>query len=353
MARVLAHIERIDKIDAIPGKDRIVLAGILGWQVIAKKDEFKVGDLCVYCEIDSVMPRKPEFDFLAKGNYRIKTMKMGGVYSQGICFPIDDVLPKGDYHIGQDVTDIIGVTQYEGTMDIDPDNKPDNSNKLMRFWWYRKLSKLFGGGYKSTAFPSQYVSKTDETRIENAPHYLKNKNPWVATEKLDGQSATYLLIKKPLFGYDFIVCSRNRALPVADNSSYWTIAKNYKIKQVMQKLIGTNSWIALQGEILGPGIQKNKYGLKNFDIYFFNFITPKGRLNSEFASQFIKTVNLKWVPILDHEYILPDTIDELRAWVSGPSQLGIKLKEGVVFRSADGAQSFKCVDPKFLIKNDE
>ena len=90
--------------------------------MIAKKDEFKVGDKCVYVEIDSVLPDKPEFDFLRKNNLRIKTMKMAGVISQGICFPLDILpeKPKGTYEVDEDVTGVIGIKQYEKTMDKDP-----------------------------------------------------------------------------------------------------------------------------------------------------------------------------------------------------------------------------------------
>ena len=85
--RKLASIQKIEWIRPIEGKDRIVLAGILGWQVIVKKDEFQVGDLCVYVEIDSQLPEKPEYEFLRPKKFRIRTMKMGGVLSEGICLP--------------------------------------------------------------------------------------------------------------------------------------------------------------------------------------------------------------------------------------------------------------------------
>ena len=85
--RQLASIKEVKDIIPIEGKDRIELAIIDGWSVIIKKGEFKIGDKCIYVEIDSVMPDRPEFDFLRGKNFRIKTMKMAGVISQGICFP--------------------------------------------------------------------------------------------------------------------------------------------------------------------------------------------------------------------------------------------------------------------------
>ena len=92
--RTLASIKTISDILPIDGKDRIVLAMVDGWSVIVKKDEFQIGDNCVYIEIDSVLPEKPEFEFLRSKNFRIKTMKMAGVISQGICFPMSILPPK-------------------------------------------------------------------------------------------------------------------------------------------------------------------------------------------------------------------------------------------------------------------
>lgn len=106
--RKLASIRRVGDIFPIEGRDRIELAMIDGWSVIVKKDEFKTGDLCVYCEIDSVLPEKPEFEFLRSKNFRIKTMKLGQTYSQGICFPLSIFESVGSL-IRDDDNRIIGV----------------------------------------------------------------------------------------------------------------------------------------------------------------------------------------------------------------------------------------------------
>ena len=125
--RKLAHIEKIEWITPIEGKDRIVLAGVLGWTVIVQKADYAVGDNVVFCEIDSVFPEKPEFEFLRSKHFRIKTMKMSGVLSQGICFPLS-ILPEGNYEIGDDVTELIGITQYEATMDKESNDISENSD---------------------------------------------------------------------------------------------------------------------------------------------------------------------------------------------------------------------------------
>src|SRR5437762_2570852 len=103
--RQLASIHRIKALDPIDGADAIERATVLGWQLVAKKSEFNVGDLCVYCEIDSVMPEREEFLFLKPRGMRVKTVRLRGQISQGICFPLA-ILPAGLEPVeGADVTD--------------------------------------------------------------------------------------------------------------------------------------------------------------------------------------------------------------------------------------------------------
>ena len=193
--RNLAHVERIRAVHPIVGKDRIVLAEVLGWTVIVQKDQMSDGDLVVYVEIDSVLPEREEFEFLRSKNFRIKTMKMAGCLSQGICFPLS-ILPEGEYQEGQDLTEILGIKQYEETMDVEPTVRTPKNTKqypkfLMRMAWFRKLVLP---KKQAKGFPD-FISKTDETRIENAPFYLEDKSPMIATEKIDGQSGTFFLRK--------------------------------------------------------------------------------------------------------------------------------------------------------------
>ena len=355
--RKLASIKIINNIVPIEGKDKIVLATVDGWNVIVKKDEFQVGDKCIYCEIDSVMPETEQFEFLRSKKFRIKTMKMAGCISQGICFPLS-FLPAGTYEVEQDVTEILGVKQYEPTMDIEPKERKASGYKypkfLMRFNWFRqlvyKLNHRAGKG-----FPS-FISKTDEIRIQNAPFYLSDKSEWIVTEKVDGQSGTFCLVKKrKLFGskFEYIVCSRNLRLFKKDESSYWCVSDKYNIEQVLKNIIGKNEWVCLQGECISPKVQGNKYKVTEPDLYAFNLIYPTGRLSSTEAKRILEKENIKFVPILDEHFILPDTVNEMLEYAHGESVLGNTIREGVVVRSTDGKQSFKAVDPLFLIKYDE
>lgn len=357
--RKLAHIEKIEWITPIEGKDRIVLAGILGWQVIVQKADYHVEDLCVFCEIDSIFPERPEFEFLRAKNFRIKTMKMGGVLSQGICFPLS-ILPEGkEYKLGEDVTELLGITQYEGTMDAEKEvgsvKKKRYPKFLMRWAWFRKwIAK--GNKRKESGFP-EFLSKTDETRIQNAPFYLNRDIEWIATEKVDGQSGSFVLErKKGCFGekYDFAVCSRNLRIWVPDQSSYWMVAKKYGMEKVLRNLIGDHPWVAIQGECVAPAVQGNKYHVQEADLYVFNVVYPEGRLGSLEAKKLMEEQGLKFVPVLEESVKIKGmTVNELLDYATGQSVLYDTLREGIVFRSKDGKQSFKAVSPEFLMKHGE
>jgi hypothetical protein len=360
MMRKLAHIEKIEWLSPIKDRDKIELVGVSGWQCIVKKGEFNIGDKCCYIEIDSVMPETEQFEFLRSKKFRIKTMKMAGVISQGICFPLS-ILPEGDYELDQDVTEILGIKQYEETMDIErnapasSDSKKKYPKFLMKFSWFRKLVLP---KKQAKGFP-EFISKTDETRIQNAPFYLQNKNEWTATEKVDGQSGTFFLRKekgKGLFKkttYEFGVCSRNLRIWNEDSSSYWTVAKKYNIKQVLLNNIGDKEFMAIQGECVAANVQGNKYKVTEPDLYVFNVLNPNGRLGSTEAKEWAEQNGLKFVPIIDEHYILPDSVKEVLEYAHGTSKLYDTLREGIVFRSKDGKQSFKAVDPLFLLKHDE
>lgn len=354
--RKLASIQQINDIQPIEGKDRIVLATVEGWKVIVTKD-FNIGDKVVYIEIDSVLPEKPEFEFLRSKNFRIKTMKMGGAISQGICFPLS-ILPEKyrDCEIGEDVTSVIGVTQYEPTMDKEPAVKDKKSKKypafLMRFAWFRKLvlPKPRKGG-----FPS-FISKTDEERIQNMPWIINDKREWIATEKVDGQSGSFCLVRhKGLFRdrFEYIVCSRNLRIFHPDGSSYWRVSEKYQIENALKNMIGDRDWIAIQGECIGPKIQKNKYGRDDYELYVFNLIYPTGRVDSVRAKSICENHGLNFVPIIKIGYILPNSVDEILEYADGQSALADTMREGIVFRSKDCKLSFKAVSPKFLLRWDE
>ena len=358
--RKLASIQVITDLKPIEGKDRIVLATVLGWSVIVKKDEFNIGDKCIYIEIDSLLPEKPEFEFLRNKKFRIKTMKLGNTYSQGIVFPLSILPQNKTYQIGDDVTDILGIKKYDPQAEEELKlNKTTKEIKkypqfLMRWSWFRKL--VLPSKRQQRGFPMQ-ISKTDEVRIQTIPEVLKNKEPTIVTEKIDGQSLSALLVKnKTWYGktkYEFILCSRNLRLWTKDNSNYWQMAEKYNLEKTLKNMIGDNEWVAIQGECYGASIQSNPYKMNNKELRVFNVIYPSGRLGSVEAKEICDKNNLLFVPILDVNYILPDTVDKMLKYATDKSLINPNvLREGVVVRSKDGKKSFKAVSPEYLIKHE-
>jgi RNA ligase (TIGR02306 family) len=332
--RKLASIQKIKNIEAIEGADAIEKASVLGWQLVIRKGEFAIGDLCVYCEIDSVMPERPEFEFVRAKSNRIKTIKLRGQISQGICFPLN-ILPEGiAVEEDLDVTDIIGVTKFEPPI-------PAN------------LAAEVKG-----MFPS-FVPKTDETRVQVLQKVLDQYTgtPCYVTEKLDGSSATFYLRDG-----EFGVCSRNLDLKYDEGNSMWKFAVENRLEEKLRDL-GIN--IALQGEIIGEGIQKNKYRLRGQHIYFFNVfaIDSYSYFSLNEAKKLLSDLGLKMVPVLEEDYILENDIEKLIAKSKMKSVLNKDtISEGIVIRpvqemtdkyNLQGRVSFKAINPDFLIRYDE
>ena len=356
--------------------------------MIVQKSEIHTGDLVIFCEIDSLLPDKPWFEFLKNGKgLRIKTMKMSGAISQGICFPLtlfenygtlikdiyDSVVgfKNGDTYValseGTDVTDVLGIVKWERHDASDEPYVPDRPPMkkypkfLMRFKWFRNLIYKKGKHREAKGFPD-FISKSDETRIQSATFYLDMGVKWLLSEKLDGCSSTFAMVRhKPKFRwqkahYEYIVCSRNIRLWQKDNRCYWFVSDKYHIEDVLRKLIDKYDcdWIALQGECIAPNVQGNKYKVTEPDLYLFNFITSSdGRIGSLTGKMIMEEYGMKWVPIVASNVELPKTVDEMLALAHGQSAIGDTLREGLVCRTLDGKSSFKAVDPIFLMKYDE
>lgn len=312
--RELAYVVLIDAITPIEGYDRVELAHVGGWTVVVGKGEFKAGDPAIYFEIDSQLPEVEPFvnmEFLTKKKYKIKAQKMCKSLSFGLLMSATnfgwtiyhDEFEEDTYIIDKEnrshstkdesrfLTKQLGVIYAVAEDNARKANSEDKYKKmarrhpklfskqpfrwLMRRNWGRKLLFFLFGKKKDkkTGWP-QWVTKTDEERIENMTYLLKDKSAkWIATEKIDGTSTTFTL-------------KRGRW-----NSS------------TMRTLL-----------------EKGHY-------------------------------NIPCVPILNESYVLPDTVEELRTYVdSKPSMIDGDMREGIVFRSQDGTQSFKCVSPEYLLK---
>jgi len=357
--RRLAHVEKIESLTPIEGADKIETALVLGWQCVVKKGEFNVQDKIVYIEVDSIVPERPEYEFLRERKFRVRTIKLRKQISQGLVLPLS-VLPEGKYKEGQDVTGLLGIIKYDPQAqqeieDSDVRMKNPVFKFMMRYSWFRNIFKKNKGG-----FP-KWIVKTDEERIQNMPRVLASEQdrPFEVTEKLDGQSVTIFLKKNKgkdlLKGkFEFGVCSRNNRLGKPDNSSWWTIAKELDIENVLKKLIGEEDYIVLQGEILGTNIQGNKYRVSKYQFFAFNLIWPEGRNSYMDMWEYLKPHNIDCVPLLDKKLFLPETVDELVKYSIGKSAIKSDVwREGIVVRDYDKGISFKVINPEFLLKNNE
>jgi hypothetical protein len=358
MARTLASIQKVTDIQPIAGADKIVRAQILGWQCVVKKDEFNVGDAVVYVEVDSIMPERPEFDFLKDRNYRVKTIKLRGQISQGLVLPLSILPSQGLYTkwgIGQDVTELLGVTKYDPQADEETELMTTNVSRvtkfLRRFKWYRDIFMVKNEG----GFPS-WITKTDEIRIQNFPDICEREHNTIleVTEKLDGQSATYFLKREKFGRFTFGVCSRKIYLKNPENNNYWKIAKEFNIEKTLRSIIGKRDFVVLQGEIIGEGVQGNKYKIKGLDFYAFNLIFPDAHAGMINMRNLLMPHGIKVVPVIQMLWRLPATIEEAVEFSKGISWVhGSTQREGVVCRDPyrKPILSFKIINPEFLLKN--
>lgn len=386
--RELAYVVRVTDVLDIEGVNNQV-AIVNGWQVFVKRDEFKPGDLAVYFEIDSKVPELECFEFLRKYNFKVKTQRFvkGRILSQGLVIKPED-LGLRNVEEGQFLTKELGVTYYDPEDNI---RKASNEEliktkveKRLDRWckkhkflskfkfivnWIkkaieRKIRKTQKKKKTSSTFPSHfpYIHKSDEERVENMPWILENKEPWLKTLKIDGTSSTYILERlKGKNKFEFYVLSRNVRQETPDqkcyheSNVYWEMAEKYQIKDFLKAQLDLHpewKYVCLQGETAGPNVQGNPHGLKEVQLFGFNFIDSEGgRWNSVKARDHVAQWGIQWVPIIDENYILPDTMEEFKATADGPCELpgSTGLREGYVYRSLDGKQSFKNVSNQFLM----
>lgn len=408
--RELVYVVKIDDIKPIPGRDRVESAVVGGWTVMVRKDQFKPGDLGIYFEIDSKCPAKEPFEFLAAKHYKIKTQKyaikdengnkLGQYWSQGLLMSFEDFDKNGFqsymedngltgymngkyYHEGDFLTQELGVTYADPDDNARKAKSADKYKKmaqrhgklfskpifkwLMRRTWGKKLLFIFFGKAKDKRVWPAWVVKTDEERVQNMPWILADKTPWYATEKIDGTSTTFTMKG---FGRkrEFYICSRNVCFDTPekmakgafyDTNVYQEMAIKYDIENVLADILNAHKdeldFVTLQGETYGDGIQKRDYSLKGHDFMAFNLIYGykdghTERFNPSAMTSILKNYNVPCVPIVDESFVMPDTVEELLEIATDKSKVDGEMREGLVFRSADGTKSFKAVSNEFLMK---
>lgn len=351
--RNLATIQKVLTVESIPGADAIECIGVLGWKCVSRKGEFKIGDKVVYIEIDSLLPFAPWSEFLFKGSdvkgaeaktaYRLRTIKLRGQVSQGLVLPLNVLdgkkfptdkreRPIYPFNVGMEVTAILGITKYE----------PAISAQLQ--------------GLVKGSFPS-FIPKTDETRIQAAPSILAEiagKEVYITT-KMDGCSGTFYVNRG-----EFGVCSRNMEFKPECDNTFMKMAKRYCLAE---KMISLNRNIAIQGEVCGPSIQKNRLNLKDHELYIFNVYDIDGGkyLNVHEAFNICESLGVKTVPIEHSETAPLWTIESLLEKAKGKYPGTDNHKEGIVIRpvleckseALRGRLSFKVINNEYLLKGGE
>lgn len=392
--RELAYVVKINSIEPIVGSDNCEAAIVGGWRVMVRKGQFEPGDLAVYFEIDSKLPENDErFAFMARKNYKVKTQRytFGGkglMISQGLLMSAEDLgWNKEDMtEFGDErfVTKELGVTYAVAEDNVRKGSgDPNQKYKAMgarhvklaktRWWrwlmkreWGRKLLFKFFGRKKDNprGWPNHfpYIHKTDEERCENMPWILQNKEPWIVTEKLDGTSCTYILERlKGRNKYEFYVLSRNVRQKdetqscYHDHNIYWDLAFKYDIENKLRKFLDENpacTYVCVQGEGVGS-VQGNPLKLKEDDLYLFNFIDSiNGRWPSNLGKVIAEEMGMKWVPILNENFILPDDMETFKQMATAPSAVNpAVMREGIVLRHAGDDMSFKNVSREYLLKH--
>ena len=341
MKRKLVSIQKIEELNPIEGMDRIELATVEGWQVIVQK-RYKVGDLVIFCEIDTVLPKHPEFDFLKSKGYRVKTMKMHGVLSQGIVFPIE-ILEKV----------VPAVSKIEG-------NKVYFKNSVLELEEGKDITGLIGakkyeippaGNVKKEGSLPEWIPITDEPHIQSNKKFLSlfDGEHWVSTVKIDGTSATYAIRNGQI-----IVGSHHMQLEKADNY-YWLVYDKYRIENILNVFkTDDDDYLIIQGEIAGPRIQKNPLGLEEYKFFVFSIIINGRFMGYDEMINFCKLYNLETVPFDMEATGFSFTIPQLLELAKGVYDNG-HTREGIVIRAKDKMykngyrMSFKVINNDYLL----
>ena len=264
MSRKLASIQKIIDVSPITGADRIELVHVLGWQCVAKKDEFHAGDECVYFEIDSFLPIRPEFEFLRASGYKnstllgegflLRTQKFRGEISQGLALPLDAVLSAEQQNAlrtaddtipcGTDVTELLGVRKWE-------------------------IPERATGSGTIIGEAAGQIPITDETRIQSEPALLEEFAgvPFYITTKLDGTSCSIAM------GADRVMRVFGHNYEFADDgkSPFFEYVKKRGLADKLRALMDQSGIerISVQGEFCGEGIQKNPLRLRAPEWFVF------------------------------------------------------------------------------------
>lgn len=329
----LATIETIKEVNKHPNADVLDIVKVKNYNCIVGRDSFKVGDLCVFIQPDTVLPDIPVFELFNKRSNRVKAIRLRNVWSFGIVMDLNSLGLNESYEIGTDVSDILGVVKYEAPIP----QVLDAVGNLPHF-----------------------LSKTDEERYQNLENIPYGSEVDV-TLKIDGQSATYYCKKEDDGSWKTGVCSRGMELKKDSVNNYTAIEKKYDILNKLQAYCEYyNVSLAIRGEIYGNNIQAHKsnphcklpldfaaFSIFNIDTmsYESDFTSPHYLYNMVVYSEEDTTpgVLIPVVPLL--EYSVELTSELIKKYEEMES-LDSKPFEGVVFKinGNDELKSFKVIN---------
>ena len=340
--RKLATVRTISEVLPIDGADKICVYKIDGWQVVDQINKYQTGDKVIYCEVDSWIPHEL-VPFLSKGKEpreykgvkgeKLRSIRLRGELSQGLLMSfsvLTDEMIKlcGSPMVGfinedEDVAEVLGIQL-----------------------WEQELSPQLAGLAKGN-FPS-FIRKTDQQRVQNLGKLYEKfqEHSMEVSEKLEGSSLTTYFNNG-----EFGVCSRNLELKETENNTFWKAAHKYYLPDNLTKL-GLN--IAVQGELIGLGIQGNIYGISDFDFYVYDVfdIDKQQYMSAEDRYSVVESLGLKHVPVLGHNWHAVNTVEQLLMMSDGKSLLNPKqAREGVVLKAVDGSFSFKVISNKYLLNS--
>lgn len=393
----LVSVQNVHYVGPIPGKDLIIQGIVLGYSVVVKRSDFwqdsspstlAEARMCVFFEPDSLLDNSnPDFAFMARKKFRIRTEKMGGVMSQGLALPLSMLERYGidatNLKEGDDLTAATKTTKY-----VAPEEW--NQYEIPRAQHLKMGSNNVDP--RIDVFPPT-IPKTDEPNLQRYIFFLetldKQQRKVTITQKYDGSSAT--------FGKD-IICSRNfRQVPMCEDcinalekkdteekessttplpelkpseckkckeegtvhkngAIYQAINLKYNILQKMEKYPN----LVLQGEIIGPRVNGNRHSLKELDFYVFNVwdLDSHHYITFDKVKELCKELGLKHVPVLHYQVLMKELpFKTAQDWLSYADSLTYpengKLGEGIVIKTDDGfgpRMSFKVVSPQYLAK---
>lgn len=348
MAHDLAVISKIQNLEPIEGKDRIELATVQNYKSVVQKGEFNVGDSVIYVFYDSILPQREEFEFLRKRcwspkyqGFRIRPMKLGNVISEGLVLPMS-ILKGKKYKIGDVVTDELGITLYDPEYNPSkPKAEPKGLFKaLMRIKAFRKIYNAwlaYKKEHNNKNYPD-WIVKSDEDNIEKLWDKVKDCNErFFLTEKVEGMSTSYAIEKGK-----FKVYSHNWRVK---EGAWIEYAVKHNIEQKLRDYCKANNLksICIQGELIGPDIQRNIYNLKDLDFYMFGgYFTDKRKFRFFEMVDIAQKIGEKSVPYLGMKHISDfDGLDALIKDADGISKIYNTKREGIVWRTEEGDIHFK------------